>query len=264
VGSLRFKRTSRLSDAELEALVTGVAGVLEQGWAAATGRPRALSLTEAVEATVIYLRRNLPEEVIGDMYGVSQATVSRAVTALTGPIATATAGRAPTLEEAKEYVKGAIVLVDGSLAPVWSWTGHSELRSGKHRTTGFNVQVVTDAVGEVLYVAKPIEGCAHDMRALDESGVKDLLATAGTVIADKGYIGAGYLTPRRKPQNAELNTADLAFNEEVGRLRAPVERAIANLKVWRVLHTDYRRPLKTFLETFQAVIGLYFLQRTSA
>ncbi|PNE35762.1 transposase family protein [Streptomyces noursei] len=241
-----------------------MAEILDGPWQSAGGRPRALPLACAVEATVIYLRRNLPEEVIGDMYGVSQATISRTVTALTGPIAAATARHVPTADEAKEYVKDAIVLVDGTLTPVWSWFGHSELRSGKHHTTGFNVQVVTDRLGEVLYVAIPIEGCAHDMRALDESGVKALLQEAGTVVADKGYIGAGYLTPRRKPQNAELNTADLAFNEEISRLRAPVERAIANLKVWRVLHTDYRRPLDTFFETFRAVIGVYFLQQTSA
>ncbi|RBY74319.1 transposase, partial [Geodermatophilus sp. TF02-6] len=34
--------------------------------------------------------------------------------------------------------------------------------------------------------------------------------------------------------------------------------AIAHLKTWRILHTDYRRPLNTFKETISAVIGLYF------
>lgn len=40
-----------------------------------------------------------------------------------------------------------IVLVDGTLAPVWSWRGHRELYSGKHRRTGFNLQLVADAHG---------------------------------------------------------------------------------------------------------------------
>ena len=39
--------------------------------------------------------------------------------------------------------------------------------------------------------------------------------------------------------------------------RAPVERDVANLKIWRILFTDYRRPLKTFKSSFRAAIGLY-------
>ena len=37
-----------------------------------------------------------------------------------------------------------------------------------------------------------------------------------------------------------------------------VERVIANLKNWRILHTDYRRPLDSFATTISAVIGLLF------
>ncbi|WP_018802293.1 hypothetical protein [Catenuloplanes nepalensis] len=33
---------------------------------------------------------------------------------------------------------------------------------------------------------------------------------------------------------------------------------IANFKTWRIMHTDYRRPLKTFTETISCVIGLHF------
>ncbi|MDQ3402066.1 MAG: transposase, partial [Actinomycetota bacterium] len=36
---------------------------------------------------------------------------------------------------------------------------------------------------------------------------------------------------------------------------------IANLKTWRILHTDYRRPLATFDTTISAVIALYFYAR---
>jgi hypothetical protein len=37
-------------------------------------------------------------------------------------------------------------------------------------------------------------------------------------------------------------------------------RAVADLKVWRVLFADYRRPLDTFETTFQAATGLYFFK----
>jgi hypothetical protein len=37
-----------------------------------------------------------------------------------------------------------------------------------------------------------------------------------------------------------------------------VERAIANFKIWRILHTDYRRPLATFKTAFVAIRSLIF------
>jgi hypothetical protein len=52
----------------------------------------------------------------------------------------------------------------------------------------------------------------------------------------------------------------VAYNAQLSAFRAPVERAVANIKVWRVLHTDYRRPLDTFQDTFHAAIGLYWFK----
>ena len=46
--------------------------------------------------------------------------------------------------------------------------------------------------------------------------------------------------------------------------RAPVERGVATLKTWRILFTDYRRPLKTFTSSFRAAIGLYFFKESFA
>lgn len=123
-------------------------------------------------------------------------------------------------------------------------------------------QVVTDAFGQVITISRPIEGCAHDMRALQESGLKDLLALADAVFADKGYKGSGYFTPRKKPAGCELTGEQKQHNAQISAIRAPVERAIANIKAWRILHTDYRRPLRTFQDTFHAVIGLYWFKIT--
>jgi hypothetical protein len=54
------------------------------------------------------------------------------------------------------------------------------------------------------------------------------------------------------------------YNNQVSSLRAPAERAIAQLKTWRILFTDYRRPLRTFLTSFRAAIGLYFFKLSFA
>jgi hypothetical protein len=39
---------------------------------------------------------------------------------------------------------------------------------------------------------------------------------------------------------------------------------VAQLKTWRILFTDYRRPLETFIDSFKAAIGLYFFKLTYA
>jgi len=65
--------------------------------------------------------------------------------------------------------------------------------------------------------------------------VRELTAAGFIVLADKGYIGAGkhiLLTPyraRNKPASQK------AANSAHARLRAPAERANAQLKTWRIL-----------------------------
>jgi hypothetical protein len=121
------QRTSRLSKEELFALVERVASLLPRPWSAPRGRPRALTLLQAVEATVIYLRRNHVQETIGEFYDVSQSTISRIIGVLTPLVRAATAHCVPDDAQVAATIADRIVLVDGTLAPVWSWRGHREL-----------------------------------------------------------------------------------------------------------------------------------------
>jgi len=49
----------------------------------------------------------------------------------------------PDAAEAIEIVRGRVVLVDGTLAPCWSYAEQPELWNGKHKTTGFNAQLIS-------------------------------------------------------------------------------------------------------------------------
>ena len=103
------------------------------------------------------------------------------------------------------------------------------------------------------------------MAKLKESACESILKGAGGVVGDKGFIGTDYITtPVRKPENRDLYIREHDYNNQVSSLRAPVERAVANLKTWRILFTDYRRPLKTFLSSFYAATGLYFFKLSFA
>ena len=134
------------------------------------------------------------------------------------------------------------------------------VQSGKHKTTGFNGQAIANLRGDLLFVSEPVTGHNHDMTALAETETADIIAAAYSGIGDKGYQGSEFITPFKKPQGGELLDWQKEFNTQVNKLRAPVERAIAHLKSWRILHTDYRRPLRTYVMSYRAAVGLYFFK----
>ena len=256
---------SGLPGEQLDELESRVEDLLPAPWDRGFGRPKELTLREALVVTCGYARQNIIEEVWADIFDVEQSTISRYLTMLTPVVDAATAEFRPTAEEAEETTKGAIALVDGTLWPCWSWAGERELWAGKYQTTGHGSLVITTLAGRVTFVSEPVPGKDHDMAKLKDSESERILKAAGGVCGDKGFIGTDYITtPVRKPQDRELYEREHDYNNQVSSLRAPVERAIANLKTWRILFTDYRRPLKTFASSFRAAIGLYFFKESFA
>jgi hypothetical protein len=75
---------------------------------------------------------------------------------------------------------------------------------------------------------------------------------------DKGYVGTGMVTPIEKPAHRDLLDWEKEFNTQINEGRCVIEQIIANFRSWRIMHTDYRRPLDTFATTIAAVVGLHF------
>lgn len=216
--------------------------------------PPILGLFRSVVVALTYLRRNRVQAELAETYGVSQSTISRSVAAITCLLGEVLRGFVPTADELDEIRQ---YLVDGTLLPCWSWAGHPELYSGKHKTTGLNVQLAATLDGQLAWISDPIDGSRHDVYCLDESGVL-LTHDPSNWIADKGYVGRDMITPIKKPAHRNLLDWEKEFNTQVNKIRYVIERTIANFKTWRILHTDYRRPLSTFRETISAVVGLHF------
>jgi hypothetical protein len=256
---------SGLADEQLDELQARVAELLDEPWDKGNGRPRELSLRESLIIASGYARNNITEEIWAEIFDVDQSTISRHITFLTPLIDQATAEFRPSADEAAEATRGAIALVDGTLWPCWSWAGEREMWAGKYKTTGHGSLIVTNLAGRITFVSEPVPGNQHDMRKLRGSECEMILKLAGDVIGDKGFIGTDYIiTPVRKPEDRELYIREHDYNNQISSLRAPVERAVATLKTWRILFTDYRRPLETFLSSFRAAIGLYFFKESFA
>ena len=90
-------------------------------WSSGRRRPNLLSLGQPVKVTVMYEKNNVTREVLGELFGVSQPTVSQIINKIEPITADVLAEVVP---HAQEVPKGIVVLVDGTLTPCWSWAMH--------------------------------------------------------------------------------------------------------------------------------------------
>ena len=70
----------------------------------------------------------------------------------------------------------------------------------------------------------------------------------------------GVTTPLQKPDDGELLECHKELNKVVNQYRYVIEQASANFKTWRCMHTDYRRPLRTYPTAFSAIRSLHFFK----
>jgi hypothetical protein len=201
---LRYYRTTGLEITQMQELVLRVHGELAEPWKKGTGRPKSCGLYEAAEIACMYIRQNVTEEFLGDLRHVSQSTVSRIVTVLVPIVKSVLEEFVPSAADAIEMVRGRICLVDGTIAPCWSYEDHRELWSRKHGTTGFNAQLICVLNGNPVYISEPLPGKSHDVAAFRETPVAEIVKNSGGGIGDKGYQGSGMVTPVKKPEGGEL------------------------------------------------------------
>jgi hypothetical protein len=144
--------------------------------------PPILGLQDSLTVTLKYLRRNRVQAEIAEAYGVSQPTISRAISAITPLLVQALLEYVPTADDLDAEAQ---YFVDGALLPCWSWAAHPKLYSGKHKTTGMNVQVACTTYGQLAWISDPISGNRHDNHCLGESGAIESMNPRNW-IADKG------------------------------------------------------------------------------
>ena len=87
---LRFDRMSGLDPEQLDELEEIVGELLEEPWDKGKGRPRELSLREALVVASGYERQNIIEEVWAEIFDVDQGTISKYIKFITPLIEKAT------------------------------------------------------------------------------------------------------------------------------------------------------------------------------
>ncbi len=247
------QRTTGLTATQFTTLLTALNNHLT--WAKPAGRPYALTLPQALKITLLYHRHNLTEELLASFYDVSQPTVSRTINRIENALVKIFKPLIQPLDKALK-APGSLV-IDGTLIPVWNWRSLGKTNfSGKHKQAGLNHQVICTIDGKLLAITDPLPGARHDAYAFKKHGLDKYLD--GTTLADKGYVGLGLLTPTKRKPGVKTPQAAKENNRVINKLRAVVERVIAQVKTWRILHSGFRRPLSSYGRVFSVVRGLVF------
>ncbi len=88
--------------------------------------PPILGLNNALTVTLTYVRRNRVQEEIAENYGVSQPTISGAISAITPLLVQVLLECVPVADDLDD---GRQFIVDGTLLPCWSWAARTPCSS---------------------------------------------------------------------------------------------------------------------------------------
>jgi hypothetical protein len=213
--------------------LTFTSGIIRRHRAAIGSSWRKLNSGQQALLVLACLRKGETFAHLAAGFGVGTTTAWRYVTETVELLA----ARAPGLRTAiRDAVRAgyAYVVLDGTLIPVDRVAADRPFYSGKHRKHGMNLQVIASPDSGILRVSGALPGSVHDKKAEWIWGVLAALEAAGLVVlADKGYQGSTHAKipyrGRGKPESQKQ------ANKAHAKLRAPGERANAQLKTWHIL-----------------------------
>jgi hypothetical protein len=209
------------------------AGIIRAHLKAIGSRWRKLSPGREALLVLAYLRKGETFDQLAAGFAIGRTTAWRYVNETTELLA----ARAPKLRKAVRDAKRAghaYVVLDGTLIAIDRVAKDRPFYSGKHRKHGVNLQVIASPDGDILWVSGALPGSVHDKKAEWIWGVLDELEKQGLVtLADKGYQGSAWAKVPYKGKNKPEPQKEA--NRAHARLRAPGERANAQLKTWKIL-----------------------------
>jgi len=213
--------------------LTYVSGIIRRHRKSIGSRWRRLNCGKQALLVLAYLRKGEAFAELAAGFAVGTTTAWRYVEETVALLA----ARAPKLRTAvRDASKAghAYVVVDGTLIPIDRVAADRPFYFGKHKKHGMNLQVIASPAGDILWVSGPLPGSVHDKKAEWIWGVLAELEAAGLVVlADKGYQGSTHAKTPYKGKNKPQSQKDA--NRAHAQLRAPGERANAQLKTWKIL-----------------------------
>ncbi len=241
------------------------------------GREIELPLRDQLLLTVVWLRCYPKQQVLGYLFAVSEATVSRTLARIV-PLLEA-AGRDTMrmpdpgrkqrreLDELLQQTPELAVIIDTFEQKVQRHRDPQEADrsySGKKKHHTLKVQVAMDEqTGRIVELAPRVPGPTADLKLLEQSGLLARLPAGVGALGDLAYVGIAQLhpsgagaTPRRKPRGKARPPEDIAFNTAFARRRVVVEHAINRLRRFEALSQTDRHHRRQHTARTLAVAGL--------
>lgn len=240
------------------------------------GKAPELGMQDQILLTVVWLRCYPKQNVLGYLFGVSQATVSRVISSVL-----------PLLEQAGRdtmrlpdpgrkarrdlpallaATPGLAIVIDTFEQRVQRPQGDRKnadaYYSGKKKQHTLKSQVAVDAVsGMVVDVAESVVGPQSDLKTLANSHLLERLPAGVGALADLAYVGIDKLHPNgrcpvRKPKGKPHTPAQIAFNTAFSRQRIIVEHSICRLRRFESLTQTDRQHRRHHTARVVAVAGL--------
>ncbi|XP_067686105.1 putative nuclease HARBI1 [Haliotis asinina] len=228
-----------------------------------TQRSNPLSATEKVLLTLRYLATGKMQLCNADHIGVSQSSVSRAITqTITAVSVPAIVRQFISFPTSQAEIRrnqlgfygianfpGVVGVIDGTHIQILAPSQHEPAYVNRKQYHSINTQVIFDHSSQIIDVVAKWPGSTHDSRILTESGVcalftRHVMPAGCHLLGDSGYPCRDWLlTPYLQPHPG----SQTAYNRAHKRTRSVVERGIGQLKRrFHVLHGEVRlSPQKT-------------------
>jgi hypothetical protein len=241
------------------------------------GRRFDLGPRDQLLATVVWLRQYPTNEALAYFFGVSDSTVSRAISrwlplleqAGTDTFRLPDPGRKHRrqVEAVLADQPALLVLVDTFEQPVQRAKDRAEADrhySGKKKDHTLKSQVgIDESTGTIVDVADSAPGPTADLTLLKDSRLLGRLPEGVGLGGDLAYVGADKLhphglvaTPRRKPRGQERPAADIEYNRAFARRRVRVEHAIGLMRRYQAIMQVDRHHRKHHTARVRAIAGL--------
>ncbi len=262
---MRYKSTTGLPGEKLTELIA-------RAWQVHQDRPAderenfEVPFGRQVTIVLCIARHNLRQRLTADLFGVSQATISRIWRYILPLLGLVTCMDRISLTEA---LKEGMLLLEGTFIPTGNrlHTGRTNY-SGKHHLQCLNIQVLARPDATLAAVSTPVAGAPHDSKAVELAGWATELAAAIAaadldLIADTAYTKHTDLTPIKRKKGQQRTDEERQFNPAIAHTRTPVEHTIALLKQWRTLADGHRGPLTELPSAIHIITNLELYRLTA-
>jgi len=235
------------------------------------GAKRKLTASQEILLVLIYLRHNLPHEVVGQMFGLSADTsenLFHEILPLLRELFPSNRFEAekrfrregPSLQ-IEEIDRVLIDSFETQIPRPSNKDRQKRVYSGKKKCHTLKTQVVSDEKGEVLDLSAGHRGTKADKRVYEGSTVAEEFADASKQ-GDLGYQGTeGITVPHKKPRGGKLTDEQVEENRKMASVRVKVEHGIRRVKGFKIMREKYRLAMGLFPMVASAVVGLVHLNR---